>query len=282
MKDLKDLLAVVTPVSVSGDTPGYAASYALALAGLSGAHLSALIVEIELGTPAPPVEHDNMHGGNEITKSLFMTERLTRTTELIQAAAKLANLPCTVLPEGRSRSLRDFLIDNAQVRDLVIIDVQGPLRQPRQGLVEAALFGSGRPIILVPPAARPVVEGIALVAWDATRSSVRALHDALPLLIRAREVVIVSITDDKGFHAARSGEDICRYLGRWDIHSRFEPVKRGSQNVGDVLLGYAARIKADLLVMGGFGHPREREFLFGSATRDVFESNLEVAVLLSH
>jgi nucleotide-binding universal stress UspA family protein len=36
------------------------------------------------------------------------------------------------------------------------------------------------------------------------------------------------------------------------------------------------------VVMGGFGHPREREFLFGSATRDIFQSTLQTAVLLSH
>ncbi len=271
---MKDLLTVITPIS--GDAPGCATNYALALAGVSGAHLSALIVEVEPDSTASPVE--NM----QATRSVSATERLTRTTELIQAAAKLANVPCSLLPKGHSRSLRDVLIDNAQVRDLVIIDVQGPLRHPRQGLVEAVLFASGRPIILVPPAVRPIVEGRALVAWDATRSAVRALHDALPLLIRAREVVIMSVTDDKEFQATHSGEDICRYLGRWDIHSRFEPVKRGSQNVGDILLDGAARIKADLLVMGGFGHPREREFVFGSATRDVFRSNLKVAVLLSH
>jgi nucleotide-binding universal stress UspA family protein len=250
---MKDLLAVITPIS--GDAPGCATNYALALAGVSGAHLSALIVEFEPDSTASPV------GNMQATRSVSATERLTRTTELIQAAAKLANVPCSLLPKGHSRSLRDVLIDNAQVRDLVIIDVQGPLRHP---------------------AVRPIVEGRALVAWDATRSAVRALHDALPLLIRAREVVVMSVTDDKEFQATHSGEDICRYLGRWDIHSRFEPVKRGSQNVGDILLDGAARIKADLLVMGGFGHPREREFVFGSATRDVFQSNLEVAVLLSH
>jgi nucleotide-binding universal stress UspA family protein len=277
---MKDLFAVVTPVLASGDTPPHSASYALALAALSGAHLSALVSEVDA---ASPIEYDNIRGGNVITKSGFMTERLTRTRELIQAAAKLTNLTCSFLAaEDRSRSLRDVLVDNAQVRDLVIFDVEGPLRHPRQGLVEALLFGSGRPLILVPRAARPVAEGVALVAWDATRSAVRALHDALPLLIRAQEVAIVSVTDDKEIPAARSGEDICRYLGRWGINSRFDPVKRGSQKVGDALLDCAAQMKADLLVMGGFGHAREREFLFGSATRDVFQSNLEVAVLLSH
>ena len=277
---MKDLLAVVT--AVSGDTVGCAANYALALAGLTGAHLTALIAEIESGSGTPSVEPDNMQGGIEGARSLSTMGRLTRTTELIQAAAKLANVPCTLLSDGRSLSLRELLIGNAQVRDCVILDVQGPLRHPRQGLIEAVLFGSGRPIILVPRTARPFAHDRILVAWDATRSAVRALHDALPLLIRARDVAIVSVTDDKEFPAAHSGEDVCRYLSRWDVDSHFERVKRGSQNVGLVLLDHAVRIEADLLVMGGFGHPREREFIFGSATRDIFQSNIENAVLLSH
>lgn len=50
----------------------------------------------------------------------------------------------------------------------------------------------------------------------------------------------------------------------------------------DVLLNRAAEIEAALVMMGGFGHAMEREFLFGSATRDIFRSALETSVLLSH
>lgn len=279
---MKDLLAVITPLAdISGGALECATTYALALARLSGAHLSGLIVEIEPDSPASPV--GNVQAGKKTgNSSVSTTERRKRTIELIQAAAKLANVPCTFLPEGRFPSLQEELIGYAQVRDLVIFEVKGPLRYPRQGVVEAVLFRSGRPLVLIPSTVRPFAEERVLVAWDATRSAARALHDALPLLIRAREVVIVSIRDDKQFSATLSGEDICRYLGRWDINSRFEAVQRAGRNVGDVLLDCAARINANLLVMGGFGHPREREFVFGSATRDVFQSNLEIAVLLSH
>lgn len=168
------------------------------------------------------------------------------------------------------------------MRDLTILDVQGPLRYPRQGLVEGILFGSGRPIGLIPPIAPLLENGKILVGWDATPSAVRAVHDALPLLTKAREVVIMSVIDDKAFRAPHSGTDLCHYLRRWGVDARFETVKRGSKNVGDVLLDQARRLGASLLVMGGFGHAREREFIFGSATRDIFKSNPEIPVLLSH
>jgi nucleotide-binding universal stress UspA family protein len=187
-----------------------------------------------------------------------------------------------VLSQPRSADLREILIDTAQLRDIVIIDVRGPLRHPRQPLVEGVLFGSGRPIILVPPSVHtPAAERI-LVAWDGTPSAARSLHDALPILAHAREVVVVTVADDKELRGARSGDEVCRYLYRWGVQGRFEQLRRGSRNVGDVLLGRAAEIEAALVVMGGFGHAREREFLFGSATRDIFQSTLKTAVLLSH
>jgi nucleotide-binding universal stress UspA family protein len=276
---MKDVLAIITPVYTDALEQG--ASYAFALGDLGGAHVAALITEIE--SVARMIEPDLMQGGAEIAEPPSARERLARTIELVQNAAKRANVACTVLSAPRTADLREILIDSAQVRDVVIIDVRGPLRDPRQGFVEAVLFGSGRPIILVPPGVHMPTAERALVAWDGTRSAVRALHDALPILTRShREVVVVTVTDDKDLRPSRSGDEVCRYLGRWGVQARFEPLQRGNRNVGDVLLGRAEEIQAALVVMGAFGHAKEREFLFGSATRDIFQSTLKTAVLLSH
>jgi len=174
------------------------------------------------------------------------------------------------------------LIYRAQLHDCTIIEVQGPLRHPRQGLVEGVLFGSGRPLILTPANASPPVKERVVVAWDGTPAAVRALRDAIPLLTLAHEVVVVSVAGDKEFTASESGPHVCRYLGRWNVTSRSDLIERSDRSVGDALLDCARQMQAGLLVMGGFGHPREREFLFGSATRDIFKSNLDIAVLLSH
>jgi nucleotide-binding universal stress UspA family protein len=278
---MKDVLAIVTPV-YGGDALGQAAHYAFALAGRGGAHVTALITEIEPYSPAR-ITPDIMQGSrSEIAEPPSTNKRVAHTIELVQGAAKRANVACTAVSEPPSPERREVLIDSAQVRDFVIIDVCGPLLHPRQGLVEAVLFGSGRPIILVPPGLHASAAERVLVAWDGTRSATRALHDALPLLSHAREVVIASVVDDKEFRVSRSGDEVCRYLGRWGVQARFELLQRSSRNVGDVLLGRTAEVEASLMVMGGFGHAREREFLFGSATRDIFKSTLETAVLLSH
>jgi nucleotide-binding universal stress UspA family protein len=183
---------------------------------------------------------------------------------------------------ARDNPLREIVTSSAQVRDLSILGVHGPLTYPRQGLVEAVLFGSGRPVLLVPPGAPAFSGRMVVVGWDATRSATRALHDALPLLTKAQKAVVISLSDDKVFRLPKSGPEVCRYLERWGIDASFDAPKRKQDKIGHELLLHAKRLEADLLVMGGFGHAREREFLFGSATRDIFQSHLELPVLMSH
>ena len=107
------------------------------------AHVTVLIPEIEPYSPA----------------------RIERAKELVQSAANRADVTCTVLPESHAAPVRETLVDLAQVRDIVTINVRGALRYPRQGLVEAVLFGSGQPIILVPPGAHAPAGARALIAW---------------------------------------------------------------------------------------------------------------------
>jgi nucleotide-binding universal stress UspA family protein len=79
-----------------------------------------------------------------------------------------------------------------------------------------------------------------------------------------------------------SGPAICQYLEQRHINASFNALTRQQESIGEDLLSHAKNLGANLLVMGGFGHAREREFLFGSATRDIFQSYLEIPVLLSH
>lgn len=276
---MKDVLALLSPIV--GDRLSAGAHYALALASAHGAHLSVLIAEIE--TFNLPPEPDNTQADDISIELPSPTERLARTAEVVLSAAKLATVPCEILAtEGEFLSLRERVIYSAQVRDVLITDVYGPLQAPRKDLVDGALFGSGRPIVLVPQNTRKFTADRIVVAWDATRSAVRAVHDALPLLIRARDVTIVSVIDDKMFSAPYSGDVLCRHLARWNVSVLFNTVKRENLNVGMALLAYTQRVEADLLVMGGFAHGFERELMLGSATRDIFHTSLKIPVFLSH
>jgi nucleotide-binding universal stress UspA family protein len=278
---MKDVLALLSPTP--GDQLSAGAHYALGLARAHGALLSALIAEIEAYSPNLPPEPDNVQADNATIELSSSTEQLARTAALVLSAAKLANVSCEILAAGNQVvSLRERVIDCAQVRDALIVDVYGPLQSPRKDLVDGNLFGSGRPVVLVPQSTRAFAQDRILLAWDATRSAVRAVHDALPLLIRARDVTIVSVIDDKTFSTSDSGDALCDYLARWNVDAKFSAINRETTNIGTTLLAYAQRTEADLLVMGGFAHGMERALMLGSATQDVFRTSLEIPVFLSH
>ena len=279
---MKDLLAIIP--SGSGKTLAQPGTYSLSLAARMGSHVTAIIAEIERFNPAAQLEPDNMQGDSRPVTSPVLAERLGQTADLFRSEAHRAGISRTILEHADNSPypLREIVTSSAQVRDLSILGVHGPLTYPRQGLVEAVLFGSGRPVLLVPPGAPAFSGRMIVVGWDATRSATRALHDALPLLTKARKAVVISLSDDKVFRLPESGPEVCRYLERWGIDASFDAPKRKQDKIGNELLLHAKRLKADLLVMGGFGHAREREFLFGSATRDIFQSHLELPVLMSH
>ena len=281
---MKDLLVhgTIRP----GSAVEHGILYALALAALQAARTTVLLSEVEPRSPLfiPP---DNMQGGVRTPPEAALEDDSEATAALIQARAREQGVPCKLLiSDARGSEGGAQLARHARVRDLVLVSVHGPLKQPRQALVEAVLFGTGRPLLLVPPRARPLNSQIAVLAWDATPAASRAMYDAMPLLATAAEVVVVTVLGDKQLQPEESGEEVCRVLNHRDIPARFEPLLEGGEDVGATLLQAAARVEADLLVMGGFAHPREREFLLRSATRSLFRSGFRsrssVALKRSH
>lgn len=276
---MKNVFIVLSP-TIGDDLPT-GVGYALALARSQGAHLSVLLEEIEDYPLDPIPEPNNMQADKIAIESRSLADRLARTTELVHSAAKLTNVQCEVLRRAEFASLREGLMYLAQVRDVLIVDVYQALQPSRKDLVDAVLFGSGRPLILVPQQAREFAVDRIVIAWDATRSAVRAIHDALPILIQARDVEVVSVIDDKAL-IPNTGRLLCDYLARWNVTARFISINRDDLNVGIALLTYARRLDANLLVMGAFAHGIERELMWGSATKDIFRANLEMPVFLSH
>ena len=112
----------------------------------------------------------------------------------------------------------------------------------------------------------PVVGNQIMVAWDGSREATRAIHDALPFLMRAQRVTIITVNEA----AARpekngaSGPDIAAAIARHGVKvevSALEGVH--DSTIGNVLLSQASDLNADLLVMGAYGHSRVEEFVFG-------------------
>lgn len=149
----------------------------------------------------------------------------------------------------------------------------------------ALLMASGRPLLVVPPRAHaPVLGGHAVVAWQPTREATRALHDALPLLKAARSVQVVAVDPEAGerSYGAEPCADIAAHLARHGLSVEVRTRRRAtSETVATALLELAAEREASLLVAGGYGHSRMREWALGGTTRELIEGS-HLPVLLSH
>jgi nucleotide-binding universal stress UspA family protein len=141
---------------------------------------------------------------------------------------------------------------------------------------------AGRPTLILPEVfPLEVTQGGVLMAWNGTRESARAMADALPWLRRAREVGVLCLerSDDELFSRLELN-DLRDWLKRHGVAAHVtQTPARG--RVGDDLLEWVHHTKADLLVMGGYGHSPAAESVFGGVTRSVL-SAMPVPVLVSH
>jgi nucleotide-binding universal stress UspA family protein len=150
-------------------------------------------------------------------------------------------------------------------------------------LIEAALFESGRPLIVVPSTQKDGLKLDRVVCcWDGSRTAARAINDALPLLKKASAVEIFIVENEKTANEqVLRGTQIGRHLARHDIKVEVKTTPAADSDVAHAILSHVADGATDLLVMGGYGHSRLREFVFGGATRGIL-SAMTVPVFLSH
>lgn len=147
----------------------------------------------------------------------------------------------------------------------------------------ALLFESGRPLLAIPPQ-HPVELPIshAVVAWQATREATRALHDALPLLRSARTVDVVTVADEgANLSGNLPGATVATHLARHGIKVNVVTRAPGGDSVATALLRQSVESGAQLLVVGGFGHSRLREWAIGGTTRELLQE-ICLPILFSH
>ena len=174
----------------------------------------------------------------------------------------------------------DSFVEYAQLRDIAILPNRREKLQIERPLIEAVLFGSGLPVVLIPEDGKTTfaIDRI-LIAWDYSRTAARAVADAMPLLAKAKRVHIVTVSDDKELRPRMDAHELAHHLARHGVV--VDQVLRGNMNIGDALFRQAAAINADLLVMGGFGHFRLRDFILGKATQHIL-TWAPLPILMSH
>lgn len=151
-------------------------------------------------------------------------------------------------------------------------------------LFAGLLLNSGRPVLVIPEGSKisvPVQH--AVVAWTDSPEAVRAMHDALPLLQSTVTVDLVTIDPPSTplESAAHAGEAAAGLLRSHGIEVSVHRIRGEGRACSRLILDFCRKTKAGLLVAGGYGHPRWREWTVGGTTRELFfEASLPT--LFSH
>jgi nucleotide-binding universal stress UspA family protein len=146
--------------------------------------------------------------------------------------------------------------------------------------LENALLNGGRPLLI--PASEPisVLPDIVVIAWKATPEAARAVTAARPFLAVAKQIVIMTVAEDE----TRSEEEVASRLMagfRWHgFPVSVRCLEPNTDGPAETMLA-TAREEAALLVMGGYGHSRLRERIFGGFTRRILHG-ATVPVLITH
>jgi len=177
----------------------------------------------------------------------------------------------------------DYLARQARAADLVITSPQsaGLLARLEETHLGPLVLSAGRPVLVVPQTCRLLDLRKAVVAWKDTREARRAAADALPLLAKAQDVLVVEACarDDVAAAQERTA-DVVQWLKTHGISARSMAIPHIGSDL-DGLYGVLAQEKCDLLVAGAYGHTRLREWVFGGVTMDLLMRG-EQCVLLSH
>lgn len=168
----------------------------------------------------------------------------------------------------------------AGVSDLVVVGrTDASVGALTRGLVEAALFAAGAPLLVAANPPMPSLATRVLIGWNRSASAARAIHSALPLLRLAGTVEILAVRT-----GAKEGPDaqrLAEVLALHGVTATVNEIDPDYRRVGEILRERAAEIDADLLVMGAYSHSRLREFVLGGVTRDIL-SDAALPVFMAH
>jgi len=172
----------------------------------------------------------------------------------------------------------DVVAAHAQLSDIIVF---GEATSGIAGgsTLEAAMMSAGRPVLIAPKAAVASIGGTVAIGWDDSPVAAHAATAAIPFLGKAEKVVIFSIGGKE--LDPMPAVMLADYLALHGVEADVHLVDAQGRPVGSVLLEQAEKAGADLLVVGGYGHSRLREFILGGATQHI-RSHATIPVLMAH
>lgn len=234
-----------------------------------------LPVDIAIGVPSPITPENRLEMARACRERFeaFMTGK-----QISRAAAGIGGLSSGWRQDGLMEDA--FLGAYGRVFDLIVVGrPDGSNGQTRLSTVEAALFETGRPVLIAPATPARSLGETAVIAWNRSTETARAVLGAMPLLRKAKRIVVLEL-DDWGVPGP-SGSELARHLRMHDLPAEAITAADPSNRPGETILKEAAALGCDLLVKGAYTQSRLRQMFFGGATSHIL-SNTTMPVLMAH
>ncbi|WP_374298743.1 universal stress protein [Ferrovibrio sp.] len=269
-------IAVHIGVDAGNELPAQLA-YATALAAGCGAHLAGLF-----NRPALPLVRHYMPPEVIAHHKAECERAAVRARQLFDAAVQAQG----VLAEWYDMpgSALETVLMQARASDLLLLSGVVPgdktaRSYDRETLADEVVLALGRPVLLLPGEPKPGMPKNVLIGWNGSREASRAVHDALPLLLQATKVTILCV--DPGRKHGLPGAELARHLARQGVVADLLIRDGHDRDAGMMLQQTAWDTKADMVVMGAYGHGRLRETVLGGATAHML-AEASLPVLFSH
>lgn len=249
----------------------------------SEAHVAAAVVG-EL--PDPVVMGDALGGAIAIMSDQIaeVHKETHARQQRVRANLDRSSLAYEVrLAVGQAAALSDHFAMQARHVDLTVMGRLERAGGIQRDIFDSVLMESGRPVLLVPDGWQARRPATVFVAWNASREAARAVADAEPLLAGTKSIVVGTIdarASPRG-HGEAPGVDIATHLARHGHSVELRNVADPEDDKASAIITQAMECGADLIVLGGFGHPRVQQAWFGGVTRTLIMTS-PVPLLLSH
>jgi nucleotide-binding universal stress UspA family protein len=165
----------------------------------------------------------------------------------------------------------EHLLRLSALSDLVVVGNREPLSSAPSLLARELVMRLRTPMLLVPEHVNGLnCAGTAFVAWNGSAEASHALKAAIPLLAKARTVVLASVHGEPEGEFELPAVEGAEYLSRHGIDCEITEFPFEHGTVAEVLINAAVRREAAYLVMGAYGHSRLVETVLGGVTRTLF------------
>ena len=276
---LRTIFAVIP--AAQGAEPAVQAYKALPLGDRSklvGLHVSPSAVSYGLGA--------------DLALASYIEAQIAAAAEEVEAAGAAFTQACEqagVQFEWRAEKALDYLVSPraggmARAADLILFPKLKDGASIGRHQVEELVLAAGRPVLCIPENWTGTALGKSIiVAWDGGREATRAVFDAMPLLLQAKSVRIVSVKGflDEPVRQFTPADDICTTLSRHGISAESHTFQSSRRSVKEELRAQMLDTGADMVVMGCYGHSRFRQMILGGVSREMLEE-IPFPLLLSN